>query len=183
MPVGARVYSPSSYYPLHTNQIGEIHHVACQHSESSYVRPGWSGPVRIKAGVLHYGSQLPVWGPEEPEVGDWVYKTGRTTGTTLGLVVGVDFYVYGFCGIMYDQCAAIMGSGHEDSGAPVYSVDWEDMVPQLYATVESSGIKVADLKGVLFAGISVEGTWYSIFSPIGLVLDDLDVWPLPGPFG
>jgi len=147
------------------------------------MRPGWFGPGRMKAGVLHYGSQLPVWGPEEPQVGDWVYKTGRTTRTTLGQVVLVGFDVEGFCGIMHDQCVAILDSGHGDSGAPVYSVDWEDMVPWLYPTVESGGIMVADLKGVLFAGVSVEGTWYSIFSPIDLVLDDLDVWPLPGPFG
>ena len=183
MPVGARVYSPTSYYPWRYNQIGETDHVACQHSETSYMSPSWSGPGRIKAGVQHYGSQLPVWGAEEPEPGTYVYKTGRTTGTTLGQVVLVDFDMQGFCGIMHDQCVAILDSDEGDSGAPVYSVEYTDLYPTLYPTVELGGIRVANLKGVLFAGVSLEGTWYSVFSPIDLVLDDLDVWPLPGPFG
>jgi len=179
MPVGARVYSPTSYYPFRTNQIGEIHHVACQNSEASYMSPGWSGPGRIKAGVLSYGSHLPVWSYKEPEVGDLVYKTGRTTGTTFGEILWIGG-LYGLCdGLMPDQCLAAAGASGGDSGAPVYSIEWVDTWPELYAAVGSGALEVAVLKGVVWAEVG----GYCIFSPIGLVLYDLDVWALPGPFG
>jgi hypothetical protein len=181
MPVGARVYSPTSYYPFRTNQIGEIDHVACQHSETSYMSPGWSGPDRIKAGVQHYGSQLPVWSWDDPQLGTFVYKTGRTTGTTLGQVVGL-INVESLCGgWLEDQFFAVLDSDDGDSGAPVYWIEVvEDAIPNGWYPPD---LKFAFLRGVLFAGFSLEGTWYSVFSPIDLVLDDLDVWPLPGPFG
>lgn len=177
MPVNARVYSPTSHYPLPTKQIGQIHHVACQHSETSYMSPSSD---RIRAGVKHYGSQLPVWGSEEPGLDEHVYKTGQTTGTTLGEILA---YVDrdGFCGVMYNQCFAVMDCDFGDSGAPVYWIDWVKWWPNLYQTVELGQIEVAVLKGVLFAG-SPAGGW-CVFSPIDLTLDDLEVWPLPGPFG
>ena len=177
MPVGARVYSPTSYYPFRTNQIGVIHHVACDCSETSYMSPGWSGPDRIKAGVQHYGSHLPVWSWEEPELGTYVYKTGRTTGTTLGQVVAL-VNVESLCGgWLYDQFLAVLDSDDGDSGAPVY---WVQVVhypiPNGWWPPDP---EFAFLRGVLFAG----GSDVSIFSPMDLVLDDLDVIPLPGPFG
>lgn len=177
MPVNARVYSPTSYYPFRTNQIGKIHHVACEQSETSYMSPGWEGPDRIEAGVQHYGSQLPVWTWEEPELGEFVYKTGRATGTTLGQVAAIGDVTNLCGGWLYDQFFAVLVCDEGDSGAPVY---WVEVVhypiPNGWWPPDP---EFAFLKGVLFAG----GYGVSIFSPIDLVMDDLDVWPLPGPFG
>jgi hypothetical protein len=175
MPVGADVYQPNSRWL--GNKIGDIDHVACEHSETSYMS---SSSDRIRAGVKHCGSQLPVLGWEEPQLDDWVYKTGQTTGTTLGLVVLFYETYFGQCGYIRHQCLAAMDCDYGDSGAPVYWIDWVNWWPALRGTIESGQFEVAVLKGVLFAG------WpggYALFSPIDLTMADLDVYPLPGPFG
>ncbi len=180
MPLGGWVYSPTSWWPFVTNRIGIIDRVGGDYSDSSYMRPAWPGSDRIEAGVQHYGSHMPVWSWEDPEVGDYVFKTGRTTGTTLGRVlafVQVDCPIHG---LLDAQAVASYNNAPGDSGAPVYWVQvihypipngWWPPDPEF-----------AILKGVDTGQITYQGVPRAVFSTMTQVMDDLDVWPLPGPF-
>jgi len=177
MPVNAWVYSPTSWYPLPTNRIGIIDRVGGVYSDSSYMRPAWPGGDRVRAGVQHYGSHMPVWGSEDPELGSYVYKTGQTTGTTLAYVYGVGWAQAPWHpDKLHEQYFAIGHAAEGDSGAPVYWVKVIDYpIPNGWWPPDP---EFAILKGVLWAGSEVD----FIFSTISQVIDDLDVWPLPGAF-
>ena len=177
MPVNAWVYSPTSRYPLPTNRIGIIDRAGGVYSDSSYMRPAWPGGDRVRAGVQHYGSHMPVWGSEDPELGSYVYKTGQTTGTTLAYVWAVGWAQAPWHpDKLHEQYFAIGHAAEGDSGAPVYWVKVIDYpIPNGWWPPDP---EFAILKGVLSAGSEVD----FIFSTISQVIDDLDVWPLPGPF-
>ena len=179
MPANAWVYSPTSWYPLLTNRIGIIDRVGGVYSDSSYMRPAWPGSDRIEPGVEHYGSHMPVWSWEDPEVGEYVFKTGRTTGTTLGRVDEVREAWHDEHGIILEDQFFVSGYAQSgDRGAPVYQVEvihypipngWQPPDPGF-----------ALLWGVLWGGIETEDVF--VFSSVRQVMADLDVWPLPGPF-
>lgn len=170
--------SPTSYYPFRTNQIGYTHYVGGFYSDSSYMRPYYGGD-RIKAGVQHYGSHMPVWSWGDPELDDWVYKTGFQTETTLGVVLAFVQVNCPIHGLLDDQAVASYNNAPGDSGVPVYWVQvihypipngWWPPDPEF-----------AIIAGVLWGGSDPPGE-FIVFSTITQVMDDLDVWPLPGPF-
>ena len=181
MPVGSWVYSPTSWFPLLTNRIGIIDRVGGVYSDSSYMRPAWPGSGRIKAGVLYYGSHMPVWGWEDSEIGDYVFKTGRTTGITLGEVYWIHRVWAGHHGrYLENQVFATNYAAPGGSGSPVYWIEViQYPIPNGWPP---AGPEFAILKGVLWAGSEDPADQFMVFSTMTQVMDDLDVWPLPGPF-
>lgn len=181
MPLNALVYSPTSFYPFLTNLIGLTECVGGDYSDSSYMGPFYGGD-RIKPGVEYYGTHMPVWGPENTQVDDWVYQTGSQTGTSLGQVlafVTVDDPAHG---TLYEQAVATYVSAEGDSGAPVYwirAVDWP--IPLWYPPYPLP--EFVFLKGVNGGEITYYGVQRPVFSTLTQVIDDLSIWPLPGPFG
>lgn len=171
--------SPTSYYPFRTNQIGYTHYVGGFYSDSSYMRPYYGGD-RIKAGVQHYGSHMPVWSWGDPELDDWVYKTGFQTETTLGVVLAFVQVNCPIHGLLDDQAVASYNNAPGDSGVPVYWVQVIDYpIPNGWWPPDP---EFAILKGVDTGQIAFQGVPRAVFSTMTQVMDDLDVWPLPGPF-
>lgn len=144
--------------------------------------PGWSGPDRIKAGVQHYGSHLPVWSSEDPELGDWVYKTGRKTGTTLGQVYEIRRVWADHHGrYLYNQFLATNYCDFGDSRSRVYWIQViQDPIPNGWWPPDP---EFATITGVVWAGSADPPGQLIVFSTISQVMDDLDVIPLSGPFG
>jgi len=176
MPVNGWVYSPTGWYPLLNNRIGTIARVGGYYSDSSYMRPYYGGH-RIRLGVWHYGSHMAVFCSEDPEVWDYVFKAGQKTGTTGGYVVCWVRVWAPWHGRWLDEQWIVYGHAeHTDSGAPVYSVE---VIQYPIPNGWPPDPEFAILKGVMWAGSEVS----YIFSAISQVTDDLDVLPLPGPFG
>lgn len=168
-PVNSRVYSPTSYYPFRKNQIGVIHHVGGDLSDASWMQAGYEGPNRIKPGVQHYGNQRSVSGWAEPAPGSTVYKTGMASGTTHGELVG-----YGWVWHPQHETWLLVGASDfdadpGDSGAPVY------VIGPGYALISGTII------GQFTFEINGEQELLRVFSPISLVLGELNVGILLGP--
>jgi len=179
MPLNALVYSPTSFYPLLTNLIGLTECVGGDYSDSSYMRPYYGGG-RIKAGVQHYGSHMPAWSWEDPQIDDWVYKTGSETGTTVGQVYRIGSVWADHHGrYLENQFFATNYGELGDSGSPVYWIEViQYPIPNGWWPPDP---EFAIMTGVLWAG-SIPPGQFIVFSTITQVMDDLDVWPLPGPF-
>lgn len=117
MPQGYEVYDEDWQY------LGAVELAGGELSDTSRVRGGyWSS---ILPGVRHYSLRLPYDLYMNPFVDVSVYKTGASSGTTSGHVIGYfDAYNPAHEIVLEDQihatCEAIPG----DSGAPCISTEY-----------------------------------------------------------
>lgn len=140
-------------------------------TEDSYV----SDPTTVSAEVLYYNDVIPILGYVSIDALEpyetYLYKTGRTTGTTYGLYVGVgQFQAEGPFGeniVIEHGIEALYQSDNGDSGGTVFIVDRFDR--EFYAWVVGihNGVAVLD-----YGAIQIE---VRVSSPYNDTLADLGV--------
>jgi len=156
--VGTTMYQPKCCSV--ENEAGNVAEVGGYWADAAWV-PFWSVYPDI---LLDGGNRITVDGYFDPWLGDTVYKSGITTGLTMGEVVECCIEVsHPVFGELYCQYMATFDAEPGDSGAPVY---WWDGGYGHY------------IEGILWGKCCWPFFDKAVFSPISGVIADLGVEPV-----
>ncbi len=149
--VGYPTYQPESPY-----YIGNVMAVGGEYSDSAFV------PYSNVDNVIYSNHIIASY--ENPSVGAPVRMSGLSSDITYGHVTNYADVEHSLYGMLYNQVIATYSATHGDSGAPIYEPVYHE-----YVTIY----------GIHWGRVTYIET-YSIFSPIGGIINDLGIQPLTG---